>query len=252
MKWLLKPIQFIYCIYAILLFVAFMLLAFPAVIIASFFGPVRGGNAIYRICRIWGALWFPMVGIFHRNIFESPHDREKPYIFVSNHISYLDAAILVKTYKQHIRPLGKEEMSKIPIFGFIYRNAIVTVDRADAEDRARSVTRLKSFLHQGISILIFPEGTFNYTHQPLKSFFDGAFRIAIETQTAIKPVLFLDSYDRMHYRHLFTLTPGISRSVYLEEIQVNGLTLADIPALKEKVYNIMDEKLRACGASWIR
>ena len=50
--------------------------------------------------------------------------------------------------------------------------------------------------------MVFPEGTFNMTTQPLKEFYDGAFRVAIETQTPVKPVLFLDAYSRMHYESI--------------------------------------------------
>ena len=80
-------------------------------------------------------------------------------------------------------------MSKVPVFGFIYRNAIVTVDRSSTGNRAKSVRILKSIIKKGISVLVFPEGTFNMTNQPLKEFYDGAFRVAIETQTPVKPVL---------------------------------------------------------------
>jgi 1-acyl-sn-glycerol-3-phosphate acyltransferase len=164
----------------------------------------------------------------------------------------LDAAIIVKAYRQPLRPLGKVEMSKVPVFGFIYRNAIVTVDRSNAADRMKSVRILKSIISKGISVLVFPEGTFNMSHQPLKEFYDGAFRIAIETQTPIKPVLFLDSYDRLKYHHVFTLTPGRCRILYLEEIPVAGLTTADTTMLKEKVYKIMSEKLREYKVSWLK
>src|SRR5690606_10156480 len=132
------------------------------------------------------------------------------YIFVSNHISYLDSAVLVKAYRQPLRPLGKVEMSKIPVFGFIYRNAIVTVDRSNPDNRAASLRVLRSILSRGISVLVFPEGTFNDTRRPLKDFYDGAFRLAIETQTPVKPVLFLDTYRRMPYTGVLTLTPGRS------------------------------------------
>jgi 1-acyl-sn-glycerol-3-phosphate acyltransferase len=90
------------------------------------------------------------------------------------------------------------------------------------------------------------------THRPLKEFYDGAFRIAIETQTPIKPVLFLDAYDRNNYKSIFSFTPGKARIVYLDEIPVEGLTLKDVKQLKEKVYAIMEEKLVAYKASWIR
>jgi 1-acyl-sn-glycerol-3-phosphate acyltransferase len=98
-------------------------------------------------------------------------------------------------------------------------------------------------IHKGISVLVFPEGTFNMTTDPLKDFYDGAFRVAIETQTPVKPVLFLDAYRRMPYESLLSMSPGLSRILYLTEIPVEGMTVADVQLLKEKVYRIMEEKL---------
>jgi 1-acyl-sn-glycerol-3-phosphate acyltransferase len=143
-------------------------------------------------------------------------------------------------------------MSRIPLFGFIYKNAIVTVDRSNAAARANSVRVLKSVLRKDISIFMFPEGTFNETHRPLKEFYDGAFRIAIETQTPVKPILFLDAYDRLPYESLFSLNPGRSRSVFLKEISVEGLSLKDVPALKQKVHDVMEQALIRYKAGWIR
>ena len=212
---------------------------------------------ILRLCMLWGDVWFPLIFIWHKKIYETPHDlpagrhgKKKSYIFLSNHISYLDSAIIVKAYRQPIRPLGKVEMSKVPVFGFIYRNAIVTVDRTSTSNRASSVRILKSLINKGISVLVFPEGTFNMGTTPLKEFYDGAFRIAIETQTPIKPVLFLDAYRRMPYENLFQMTPGISRIVYLNEIPVAGYTLKDVEKLKDEVYAIMERKLIEYNAAW--
>ena len=194
----------------------------------------------------------PAWGIRHRNIFEAPHDIKKQYVFVFNHISFMDIPIIMKAIrKQHFRVLGKAEMAKIPVFGFFYRNAVVMVDRSNAEKRARSVKILKSVIGKGISVVIAPEGTFNMTTNPLKEFYDGAFKIAIETQTPIKPILFLDGFDRLNYKSIFTLTPGRSRAVYLEEVSVDGLTGKDASTLKEKVYRLMEEKLIAYEVSWV-
>lgn len=242
----------LYCIYAYLLFIVMMLIVFALALVASLFGRIRGGNAIYRICCAWADCWFFLIGIRHINHYEVPHDSHRPYIFVANHISYLDPPVIVKTLRRPMRALGKVEIARVPFFGFIYRRAIVTVNRSSAGHRANSVRVLKSVLRKGISIFIFPEGTFNETHRPLKDFYDGAFRIAIETQTPIKPVLFLDTYSRMHYRSIFALNPGRSRSVFLEEVPVEGLTLRDVHMLREKVFGIMEEKLRAYKAAWIQ
>jgi len=246
----LRPFQFLYSIYAFILFVAIMLLIFPFVLLSTFFGRIKGGNLTIGLCRVWADLWFPLIFIFHKKIFEAPHDKNRPFIFVSNHISYIDAAIIPKAIRQPLRPLGKVEMTRVPIFGTIYRNAIVTVDRSSATNRANSVRLLKSILSKGISVLVFPEGTFNLGNRPLKDFYDGAFRIAIETKTPVKPVLFLDSYRRMPYESIFHMTPGRSRILYLEEIAVTSYTLADTSKLKEHVFAIMEKKMIEYDGAW--
>jgi 1-acyl-sn-glycerol-3-phosphate acyltransferase len=229
-----------------------MLLIFPFVIIAGFYGRIKGGNMILRLCRLWADIWFPMIFIRVKKIYETPHNKSKQYVFVMNHISYLDTALLVKAIRQPLRPLAKVEMSKVPLFGFIYKKSVVAVDRSNPANRAASILILKSIISKGISVLVFPEGTFNMTNKPLKDFYDGAFRLAIETQTPLKPVLFLDTYDRMHYKDLFTLTPGKCRIVYLDEISINGYRIEDVSMLKQKVFDIMESKLIEYNASWIR
>lgn len=251
MNLLLWPLRILYTLYAVLLFVLLMFMVIPFVAVATFWGRVKGGNFIYHVLRVWSAIWFPLVGIRPVMIYEQKPDPRRRYIFVANHSSYLDSAIVVESIRQPFRPLGKHDMSKIPVFGYIYRVCVIMVDRSDPENRAKSIVRMKSILKKGISILIFPEGTFNMTNKPLKEFYDGAFRIAIETQTPIQPVLFLDAYDRMHYSHFFSLTPGKCRTVFLQEIPVEGLRSADMKMLKEKVFSAMEKKLREYGASWI-
>jgi 1-acyl-sn-glycerol-3-phosphate acyltransferase len=246
--WLLKPLQWIYSIYAIFVFVAIMLMIFPFVILASFFGRIKGGNMILRLCMLWADLWFFLIFNYIKRVYEVPHEKGKSYIFVANHISYLDAPIIVKARRQPVRPLGKVEMGRIPVFGFIYRKAIVTVDRSSSGNRHESISILKRIIKRGISVVVFPEGTFNTTGKPLKDFYDGAFRVAVETQTPVKPVLFLDAFDRMHYRSIFSMTPGRCRIVYLEEIPVEGL---EVHELKERVYAAMEKTLLAYKAPWI-
>ncbi len=142
-------------------------------------------------------------------------------------------------------------MAEVPLFGFIYKNAVVMVDRESASERAKIIRVLKSFLAKGISAFICPEGTFNMTNAPLKNFYDGAFRIAIETQTPVKPILFLDSYDRLNYKSIFSLSPGRSRAVYLKETLTTGLTIADLPVLKQRIYDQMEQGLTKYKVGWI-
>ncbi|RYZ47602.1 MAG: 1-acyl-sn-glycerol-3-phosphate acyltransferase [Chitinophagaceae bacterium] len=252
MRKLLLPFQVLYVVYAFLLFFLLMLPVFVWALFATLFGRIRGGNLVYYSCIAWATIWFPLIFIRHRNIYLQKPRKGQSYIFVANHISYLDAAIIPTIFRRQLRPLGKAEMAKIPVFGTIYKNAIVTVDRSNPANRAKSVQALKSILRKGISVLVFPEGTFNETGKPLKDFYEGAFRIAIETGTPVKPVLILDMYDRMHTQSVFSLNPGRSRAVFLPEVPTEGLTIKDAPALKETVYRLMEKELIAYKASWIK
>ena len=243
MKTAINIFRFIYSIYALILFVTIMLLVFPFVIIASFFG-IKGGHEIYKLCSLWSRLWYAGIGMTHHEIYESPHDRNRQYIFVGNHISYMDIPPVVLAIHQPVRVLGKYEMVKIPIFGWIYRSAVILVDRRNAEQRAKSVRALKAAISKGISIFLFPEGTFNESDKPLKDFYDGAFRIAIESQTPIKPILMIDTLERMHFKSIFSLSPGKNRVVYLEEIEVTPYSIKEVTQLKERVYQLMEEGLK--------
>ena len=252
MRYLVRPIQIIYSIYAIAVFVLFMFISLPFVVVAGIFPETTRGNLIYYIVTYWSGCVLFFWGMYHRNIYQFPHKADHPVIFVFNHISYVDIPILLIAFRhQHIRVLGKAEMAKIPIFGFMYRSAAIMVNRSSPEGRAESVNKLKAALNKNVSVVIAPEGTFNMTTKPLKEFYDGAFRIAIETRTPIKPVIFLDAYDRLHYNSVLTFTPGKSRAIFLEEVAVNGYALEDVKALKEKVYGIMEARLLENKATWI-
>ena len=253
MRWISRVLKFFFSLYALTVFLTLMFVLFPFVVLASFFGKEKGGNYIYAICRFWANTCLLFWGIRHQNRFEAPHNATQPCIFVFNHLSYMDIPILMAAFRyQHIRVLGKAEMTRIPIFGFIYKKAVVTVNRSDAAHRAESVSTLKAVLRKNISVVLAPEGTFNMGDRPLKNFFDGAFRIAIQTQTPIKPVLFLDAFDRMHYSSIFSVTPGKSRAIYLPEVSVKGYSLENTDDLKNKVYSLMEQGLRKYKAAWIK
>lgn len=243
-----KVIKFLFSIYGFAVFIALMFLLFPFILLASFAGKVRGGNIIYRICRLWADIAFACWGITHKNIYEAAVTRDHPVIYVFNHTSYMDIPVLMKAFRpQAIRVLGKAEMAAVPVFGFIYKEATVMVDRKSDEGRAQSVRELKEVLAKNISVVIAPEGTFNMTGKPLKEFYNGAFNIAVETNTPVQPVLFLDAFDRLSYKSIFSLTPGRSRAVFLPGIMPGK----DPLELKQKVYREMENALIRYKASWI-
>ncbi len=212
---------------------------------ALILGKIKAGNFIYKVCNFFCRLGFLLIAIRYKEIYISPHNAKRQYIFVANHSSYLDIPTAVCSIHQPVRILGKQEMLKIPIFGIVYRATVITVDRSSVANRAKSLRALKAAIQQGISVFIFPEGTFNESGEPLKDFYDGAFRIALETGTPIKPLLFLDCVNRLHWKSIFSLTPGKNRVVYLDEISLdNFIGTKDMQALKEQVHKSMEEGLK--------
>jgi 1-acyl-sn-glycerol-3-phosphate acyltransferase len=238
-----KALQILFSIYGCILFIALLLLLLPAFAITSLFGPLKGGNLMYRICSFWADCWLFLIGIRSKIIHEKGDQETRPCIFVANHGSYMDIPMLVKSIREPIRVLGKQEMSTIPVFGYVYRRAVVMVNRKDPEQRAASVKALKEALTNGVSIVIFPEGTFNMGTTPLKEFYDGAFRIALETNTPIQPVIFPDSVKRLAPDSVFSLSPGMSRAVYLPMVPVEHLGEQDLASLRQTVYQLMESAL---------
>ena len=220
-----------------------MIAVLPFSVIVTLNKGRAGHNAGFLFLRIWGWLvslfcLFPV-----RTINGNITDKKKAYIFVSNHNSYLDSVAAVIAVPQSFKPLGKVEMNKIPIFGMIYRRLVIMIDRKSQENRKKCEADLRNELRGGQSILIFPEGTMNRGTNPLAEFYDGAFRIAIETQTPIAPMVITNA------RHLFPrnnplhIKPGLITCIFSEAIDVKGLTIDDLPGLKLRVYKIMEDMI---------
>ncbi len=238
-------ILFPYRVYAFLLFVVTMLIAFCFIMACVPFGPERGGKMIYYINKVWGTIWFFMIGIRWQVVGKEGIDHQDSFIYIANHGSYLDAAFIFLFTSHQFRALGKVELSKIPIFGLIYKTMTVTVDRSSKQNRGRSVRVMKLLLKKGISIFIFPEGTFNETeNDPLIPFYDGAFRIAIETETSIVPIVLTGLQGVLAHDTWLKLCPGKITATYLPPVDVSKYTAKEMLELKQLTYDMMDAKIR--------
>jgi len=127
----------------------------------------------------------------------------------------------------------------------IYKRVVVLIDRKDKESRARSVEELKIDLARGQSILIFPEGTMNKTESDLADFYDGAFRLAIETQTDIAPMVILNARTLLPRANPLDIKPGSITCVFDEPVEVSGLIAEDLEDLKAKVRKRMEYLIKA-------
>jgi len=175
------------------------------------------------------------------------HGREnfrkgQSYIYVSNHTSFLDIPGIRLIIPGEFRPLAKKELKKIPVFGWIAQSATVIVDRSSGESRKKSMDKLKNILLDGLSILIFAEGTQNRTKAILQPLKEGAFRIAIDTQQPILPMVVVGAGPLMPPGTI-ALRPGKIKIIVAPEIPTAGLTIENLPALKQKTFDIMKDMI---------
>ncbi len=235
-----KIVAIIYLIYGLIVFFTSMLLVLPFVIGLSFIPGKTGASSAFFFLRIWSYL-ISIFSFFPIKVFSnSKINKSKSYIFVSNHNSYLDAPTVVVAAPNAFKALGKIEMTKIPIFGWVYSRVVVLIDRTSKESRAESVEKLKVVLKEGTSILIFPEGTMNTTETPVKEFYDGAFRIAIETKTEIVPFVIINARKLLPRKNPLAIQPGFIKVYFSEPIQVENYSLEQLPELKARVIEVME------------
>jgi 1-acyl-sn-glycerol-3-phosphate acyltransferase len=203
----------------------------------------KANDVAFMFLNVWALGFNALMGYRYKIINKEFVKKDKSYIFVVNHNSYLDALAVVRVIPQSFKPLGKIEMTKVPIFGFIYKRLVILIDRSSKESRDQSVLALKEQIAVGQSILIFPEGTMNKTTSHLTDFYDGAFRIAIETQTPILPLTIINTKELMPRLNPTAIKPGLINCVFSKALEVDGLTLGDLPQLKAKVFAEMESRL---------
>jgi len=231
---MIKLFQWIYTIYSVLLFVVLMLI-FSLFILIPLLISERGDRVSFFFIRLWAGTWSFLSGVRYEVHGLENIDRSKPYIYIFNHRSFVDAPVIPLMIPQEVRSIGKKELSKIPVFGTVVGMLAVWVDRSDAESRRISVEKLVRFLNQGISIVVAPEGTRNNSGETLLSFQKGAFRLAVETQIPILPMAIIGA-DKIMARGSLLLAPGKVR------VYFSGAITPPLPS--DTAVNDLAEKSR--------
>jgi 1-acyl-sn-glycerol-3-phosphate acyltransferase len=218
-----------------------MILLLPGIIIPFLIGDKVswiGGKFLWLWSWIFSMLTFIRYDFYGRENFQ----KGQSYIYVSNHTSFLDIPGLWMIIPGEKKPLAKKELLKIPVFGWIARSAAVIVDRSSGESRKKSMDKLKRILSSGTSILLFAEGTQNRSKEPLQPFKDGAFRIAIDTQQPILPMVVVGAGPLMPPGTI-RMKPGKVKVIVAPEIPTAGLNAEDQAVLKQKTFNVMKEMI---------
>ncbi len=197
----------------------------------------------FKIARAWANTILFVMG-FKINLNENQFlEKEKNFMFCPNHTSMIDIMVMLSVTKNPFVFVGKKELTKIPVFGFFYKRTCILVDRGNAKSRKAVFDEARRRMSDGLDICIFPEGLVPIDERiVLSGFKNGAFRLAIEHQIPIVPMIFYDCKKRFSYT-FFSGGPGKLRVKVDAFIKTEGLSIKDSNSLKKQTFDIIYNEL---------
>ena len=211
-----------------------ILILFPSLVV--FVILPNGYKHLYWVARhIWAPFVLFGMGFWIKRINTFPPESGS-LMLIANHSSYMDIMLMFRMRKTPFVFVGKKELTKIPFFGFLYKRGAITVDRDSLESRQQVYESAQKFIEKGYSICIFPERDYLDETVLLNPFKKGAFKLAIEHELPILPIIFYDCKRKFPW---YT-THGFGGSLRVKALQLKqtkGMTEADIKPLSLKMHS---------------
>lgn len=243
-EWFTRVIRRLLSVWFYILFLGFFVLAFPFFILTLSIRSRFTHDIAHYINKIWGILITFPSGIRIRSENAEKIKKGEVYIFAPNHASYLDIPVCNVGIPISFRFMGKAELVDIPFFGWMFGRLHIAVKRESRKESYNSFHKAREKLKQGVSVLIYPEGTIpDKKSVILGRFKDGAFRLAIENQVPIVPVVMIGTDTALPDDGKLMLRPAKIRVIFEDPIETKGMTIEDVQTLKTKVYDLIHKKL---------
>lgn len=166
------------------------------------------------------------------------------YIFCGNHFSYLDIPTFFLLHQAKF--IGKSSLNKIPLFGFFFKRLHIPVNRSSARSRAESLLKMKQALENGFNVSIFPEGGMftlveNLPH--MSPFKDGAFRLAVDLQIPIVPLVIVNNFKILPDAKPFRMKRDVCMVQVLPPIYPQSTADEEVKRLKNLTYELIQQEL---------
>lgn len=211
-----------------------------AAILASLFG--SGGNAPHIVARIWARsiLFASRIRVTVKGL--SNIDPKRSYIYMSNHQSNFDIPVLLAYLPVQFRWIAKNELFKIPIFGYAMKRAgYISIDRSGRKSTLQSIRNAAEIIRNGVSVIIFPEGTRSQDGN-LKSFKNGGFVLAVDSGVPIIPIIIHGTWQIMSKNQL-RIKPGRVVLEIQKPVESSNFSRKTKNDLLEKVRQIISDGL---------
>jgi 1-acyl-sn-glycerol-3-phosphate acyltransferase len=228
----------IWALWALVSFLATMFIVVIPICITYLINEPTGTEIFRKISHVWMSIWLTMIGCPMRIVGKDNFKKGEVYVITCNHNSLMDIPLSTPFIPGPNKTIAKTSFAKIPFFGWIYARGSVLVDRKSDASRRKSFDDMKRTIKQGLHMCIYPEGTRNRTNEPLKQFYDGAFRLAIDVQKPILPAVIFNTKKVMPANKFFYIMPHRLEMHFLPQVSSAEKKAA---ALKEEVFSVMQQ-----------
>jgi 1-acyl-sn-glycerol-3-phosphate acyltransferase len=194
----------------------------------------EGAERFRRIGRAWIHTFLFLTGCRIKRKGAEHFRKGENYIVIVNHNALIDIPISTPEIPGPNKTIAKVELSRIPIFGIIYKRGSVLVDRKNPESRRESYRLMKDVLAQGMHMCIYPEGTRNKTNRPLQPFQDGAFKLSVDTGKPIIPALLFYTKKVMPRHKPFFFWPSTMEMHFLPPVYPGSYDAKELKAILHK------------------
>lgn len=211
----------------------------PLILLGTFVDPRKNDwpqRALFRnVLRVAGVKF---------EVRRSPgFDPQRTCFFISNHVNIFDAFVVYSAIPQFLRGLELESHFRVPAYGWMMRRFgnIPVHKNPTAAQTKELYRRTRRALDDGVSLVVFPEGGRTLDGH-LRPFKDGAFRMAIQFGYPVVPMAITGSFQ-FNRKGSWMLYPGKIVVFLLDPIETRGLTKADVPMLRDRVYEAISERV---------
>jgi len=230
-----------YYFFSLSVLAVFFLVLMPPIMLYT---KLRGNRELAYPFARWGAVtWLRLSGAKIVVRGQENLALNQSYVFVSNHHSYLDTAMMFAYTGKKMGVIAKKEMLKWIVAGkFMKYVNVIAIDRTNKESAIQTLNEAAEKLRSGISFGVFAEGT-RAMPSELLPFKKGAFHLAIGTGFPIVPVAMKNTDFAMGKKQNYA-TPATCEMILLPPIETKGLNFEeDLTDLLKNVRGAIAEEL---------
>ena len=228
----------IIAVWAILVFIISLIVVDIIVLFGNRYPEPKRSHFLQPVYQRWMDIFFILTGVRRIFVGKEHFSKKEAFVIVCNHRSLLDPPLSSPGIPEANKTIAKIEMAKIPVFNILYKSGSVLVDRKSDASRKQSYLRMKEVLNMGLHMCIYPEGTRNKTKEPLRTFHDGAFRLAVDAKKRIMPAVIFNTEKVMPNNKTFYYWPSKVEMHFLPPISTENKTSQQV---REEVYEIMKD-----------